>query len=298
MEKSVFSTEASKAISDEYLAVRLTGGRDITPEVQDFMGKYSVRGYPTIFVMNADGHVVNGRVGRTAEGMLKALADGEKAEVEYRELKGKEDAASKTKLARLLIDRALQEEAEELLEELAETAPSADVHEALAYLYRKQQDPDAETEKLQEMLGLYPKADKRNSWRIRLAFLPMESADRASGPEIGAAVITSLGELSAEFEKGGDTNTAAEVRETMARLSMMIGKADEAVQHIDWVLANAKDSEYAPKCLMHRANVKWRAKDFEGCKGVLEQILEDYPESEDAKRAPGGIKNCEKQMGG
>ena len=48
---------------------------------------------------------------------------------------------------------------------------------------------------------------------------------------------------------------------------------------------------------MGKANVHWRQGDFAGCKAQLESLLAEHPTSDEAKRAPRGIQNCEARLG-
>lgn len=59
------------------MAVRLLGGRDMTPETQEFMNRFGVGAYPTLLAMNSRGEVVARDFRRDVPSMLAAMRKAE-----------------------------------------------------------------------------------------------------------------------------------------------------------------------------------------------------------------------------
>ncbi len=303
----MFSKDESGAISDRYVAVRLTGGRDITSAVREFMTKYGIGGYPSIMVMNSEGHVVNNRVDRSTDGILGALEKGAELETEFAALKGKEDVESRTKLAGMLADRKLFDEASAAFDKLLEQAPSVGVHTGILKLHQAQGNSADEELLLNEMLELYPKADDRISWRVRLATKPARTLRRSTPPEEGKALMGSavanlqeiLDDLTGTEEapagEKAPVEHVAEVRQSMIGLLTRLQRRDEVEEHIDWLLDAGKATKFAPSALLARANLAYRDKDYDAAIEALNQVLEDYPDSDEAKSAPSWIENVQKK---
>ena len=295
----MFSKSESRVLSERYVAVRITGGDDLTPEANEFMTEYAVTGYPTLYVMNAEGHVVVDRVGRTLEAMLDALELGAQREVEFDALRERTDPASRVEFGRMLCDRMLMDEAETVFTELLAEAPSAAAHEGLAKLHARRGERARERRLLTEMLALYPEADGRTSWRIRLASMGLDGVrSRSAWREKLTETVALLEELhTAVAQEGGGPLAEAEVRTKLGGYLSMAGRNDDALAHLDWVLEHAGESRLAPAALLARARVRWRQGEWARCKSEFERILREFPESEEARVAPRGIRNCDLRLG-
>lgn len=281
------------------MAVRLTGGNDITPEVKEFMSRYGVRGYPTLYVMNADGHVVVADVKRSVDEMLKALADGEKAETEFAEAKKKTDDEGRKALAGILKQRMAWDDLAALQEADVKASPSAESYAELAKTYASAGRAADERKTLEKAIDQFKDAKQRTPWRIRLATMehdPSKAASRDEFISLGEQTAKDLEGLLAKLEAEKDTKGAVDVRAALGSTLLQIGKADDAEKHFDAVLSADPKGAAAPTALMGKANCAWSRKDYAGCKAHLEKIVADFPDSEEGKIAPRGIKNCEAQI--
>jgi tetratricopeptide (TPR) repeat protein len=281
------------------VAVRLTGGNDITPEVKEFMSRYGVRGYPTLYVMNADGHVVVADVKRSVDEMLKALADGEKAETEFAEAKKKTDDEGRKALAGILKQRMAWDDLAALQEADVKASPSAESYAELAKTYASAGRAADERKTLEKAIDQFKDAKQRTPWRIRLATMehdPSKAASRDEFISLGEQTAKDLEGLLAKLEAEKDTKGAVDVRAALGSTLLQIGKADDAEKHFDAVLSADPKGAAAPTALMGKANCAWSRKDYAGCKAHLEKIVADFPDSEEGKIAPRGIKNCEAQI--
>ena len=299
----MFSQESSKAISDQYVAVRITGGNDKTPEVEAFMSQYKVRGYPTLFVMNAEGHVGNADVGRSAEAMLESLAKGAELETEFNALEGKDDVESKTKRATMLADRMLFDEAKAALDALVAEAPSAGVFEAMADFHQKQGDTDAELALLGTMITDYPQADNRTKWRVRVAVAPTDAFQRRRMPREEALAIagTAADNLRVIFDEltaaeSPDNAQIAEVRASLYPILSMQQKRDEAEAHVEWLIANAADTEHAAPAMWQRGVFQINDKAWGSALATFNALMDKYPDSMPGQSAPRAIDYIQKQQ--
>lgn len=295
----MFSQESSKAISDAYVAVRLTGGNDITPEVKEFMGRYKVRGYPTLYVMNTDGHVVVANVGRTTEKILEALATGDRREAEFAATAGKTDPASLVTRGRMLADRMMWDEAKPLLEGLMEKSPTADAAEALLGLYRATGAIEPAKALLTKSLADFPTSPWRGAWRVRLATFDLDGNPPRSRDEATARMqkgVETLEALLKQVEEEKDAASVPDVRLALGNAFNVQGKTDEASAHYDAALAANPPSRVAASALMGLANARWRKQDYEGCIAQLERILKEHPAADEAQNASAGIENCRRMI--
>lgn len=283
------------------MAVRLTGGDDITPEVRDFMTRYGVRGYPTLYVMNADGHVVVAKVDRTVDGMLKALADGEKAETEFAEAKSKSTPEGKKAYRAALRSRMAWDELLAASEAEAKASASPEVSTDLAAAYAALGRPADERAALEKAVGEFKDAPDRTSWRIRLATMdadPSKAKSREEFQKLNAAYSAALDGLLAKLVEEKDAPGAATVHVALGSSLQSGGKADDAEKHFDAALVADPKGRTAPTAIFGKANCAWARKDYAGCKTMLQRLVAEFPESEEGKRAPKGIENCDKKLEG
>ena len=281
------------------MAVRLTGGDDITPEVKAFMSRYGVRGYPTLYVMNAEGHVVVAQVDRTVDAMLKALADGESAEKDFAEAKKKTDPDGRKALAGMLKSRMAWDDLAAMQEADIKASPSAETYAELAKTYASAGRAADERATLEKAVAQFKDAKDRTAWRIRLATMdndPSKAGSRDEYMDLAGKTAKSLEDLIGKMEAEKDAGGAATVRAALGGTLLQIGKADDAEKQFDAVLKADPKGTAAPTAMMGKANCAWSRKDWAGCKTMLEKIVAEFPESEEAKIAPRGIKNCDSQI--
>ena len=281
------------------MAVRLLGGDDITPEVKDFMSRYAVRGYPTLYVMNAEGHVVVSRVDRTVEGMLKALADGDAAEKEFAEAKKKTDPAGRKAYEKLLFQRMVWEELVPMQEADVKATPSGDTYSDLAKTYGAMGRADDERATLEKAVGQIKDAKQRTSWRIRLTLMDNDMSkakNREEFQKLSEGAIAALEKLAKSVESEKDAAGTCEVESSIGRLLLVSGKIDDAEKHYDAALAADAKCASAPTAMMGKANCAWGRHDWAACKAQLEKIVAGFPDSDEAKQAPIGIKRCDEAL--
>lgn len=298
----MFSKESSKVLSEKAVAVRLTGGNDITPEVQTFMQQYGVRGYPTMYVMNSRGHVLVKQVGRTLEAMEKAITEGEAAQKAYDEIAAKTDPASREALRKMLADRMAWNDLLPMVAEAHKAAPTAATAQEMAAVLRSTGRKDEEKKFLGEAVAAFPKAKERTAWRLRLATMDHEVMARTR-EEFVAAAEKSAGALKGlldAVEKEGDPAAAAEVRMTYAAALGQAGKSAESEAELDTLLAagTAKGVPTATlaQALMGKANAHYRRKEYEQTLVFLNRILAECPDTPEAKQAPAGVANVTRQI--
>lgn len=337
MENRVFSTAASKEISDTYVAVRLLGGDDITPEIERVMKLYDVRGYPTMLVVDQDGLRLNDQpVGRTTEGILAAMAAGKATGEKLAE-------AAKGEDQKAYLDLLKQHDGWEKLvgvfEKRTEAEPTAENHIALREALDRVGRTEDATKLLDTMIAKHTTHEKRPQWRIAKVMQVVASVNsRESAMELYPKAIEGIAALiaKADEEKDSATSLAAhlEMGNILLRTNGLFGRGTEARPHFDVVVekgADTKyaagalmgianlhlgakeyataletlervvekypDTEYAPGALMGIANVHFGAKEYEPALAALEKIVEKYPDSEEAKRAPMGIKRLKDMIG-
>jgi tetratricopeptide (TPR) repeat protein len=281
--------------------VRLTGGNDITPEVQSFMTRYKVQGYPTLYVMNTAGHVVVSKVGRSVEQMLQALADGEKSEAEFEALRAKSDAESAAKVRQMLADRMAWDD----LLPLAEAAAAKDASEAnleeVVNAHRNRGDLAAERTALEKLMSAFPKSDKRGARRVRLATMEVEATPVKSREEFAKkmeAGIAKLQELLTQVQGEKDAVAESDVRLAIGNAYWSSGKPDDATPHFEAVIAAKPPARILAQALMGRANTAFVKQDLEVALAHLERIVAECPDTEEAKRAPVGIDRIRKMIEG
>jgi tetratricopeptide (TPR) repeat protein len=279
------------------VAVRLTGGDEITPEVKDFMSRYAVRGYPTLYVMNADGHVVVSKVNRKVDAMLQALADGEKAEQDFAEAKKKTDPEGRKAYLALLKSRMAWDDLASAQEADLKATPSAETYGELARTYASAGRSADEKATLEKALTALADAKERAGWRIRLATMendPSKATTKEEYEKLSAATVKSLEELLAKFDTEKDAAGQAQSHLMLGNLQR--AKPDDAEKHFDAALAADPKGRTAPTALMGKANCAFFRKDYAGCITQLEKIIAEFPDSDEAKVAPNGVTNCKKRM--
>lgn len=295
----MFSTEASKAISDEYVAVRLLGGNDITPEVERVMSIYGVQGYPTMLVVNQDGLRLNEEpVGRSVDAILGAMKSGATTDAEIAKAKSGDAKAYEE----LLKKHDGWETLVGIVEPRAAKEPTADNHIALQEAYARL----GRTEDAEKLLGTMIETHKdhadRPDWRVAKAtsmLASIQSREEAV-TKFGQAIdaLTALSKT-AEEEKDLGTQLASRVRlgQMLQQSHGLLSRGPEAKPHFDYVLEKGKDTKYGAGALMGLANVHFAAKELEEALTYLERIVAEYPDSEEAKIAPRGIANVKRMLG-
>jgi tetratricopeptide (TPR) repeat protein len=288
MENRVFSTAASKKISDTYIAVRLLGGDDITPEIESVMTRYGVDGYPTMLVVDQEGLRLNEEeVGRTTDDILAAM-DAGKATGEKLAAAAKGDQAA---YLELLKQHDGWEKLVDVYEKSAAAAPTAEnhvnLHEALGRMGRKE---DA-AKLLDTMIAKHTKHEQRPSWRTSkvLELVAVVSTLEEANEKFPKAIdgLTAL-IATADEEKDSATSLAAhlELGNLFLNTDRFLSRGSEARAHYEQVIEKGAETKYAASALMGMASVHFLAKDYESALAALEKIVESHPKSDEAKQAP------------
>lgn len=296
----MFSEAESAEISDKYVAVRLLGGEDLDDEGKTFMRRYGVRGFPTLLALSADGAVLTRKFQRDLDGILTAMSEAASSNEDFlkreAELKDKTDAASVRELAGLYKERAQYEEARTRYEKLVSSA-NPELDDQLALLGVVEALADAEARKA--LLGTLVKtrADDERSidWRMDLALadLPTQATSREEFMEIMGKQHDLLSGLLGELESKSDQ---AVVRNRIANILSRTGKQKDAVEHYNWILENARDSEPAAVALWIIAQEHFKqAQDpftgemnvdqLEAGKVLLQEIVDKHGEHQLSRRA-------------
>jgi hypothetical protein len=231
--------------------------------------------------------------------MLKALSDGEQAEKDFAEAKKKTDPAGHKALAAMLKGRMAWDELAALLSADVKASPSSEGYAELAKTYASMGRADDERATIEKALGLFKDAKERTAWRIRLATMehdPSKATSREEFLSLGEKTAKDLEGLLAKLEAEKDAGGAGGVRAALGGTLLQIGKADDAEKQFDAALASDPKGPVAPTALMGKANCAWSRKDWAGCKSMLEKIVAEFPDSEEAKNAPRGIANCEGKL--
>lgn len=295
LEDRVFSTPEGARISDKYVAVRLLGGTDLDAEGKDFMRRFDVGGYPTLLAMTAEGAVVSREFDRTADGILSGMDAAVAANTQFlareAELKAKSDPAGVRELAGLYRDRAQLEPARAGYEKLV-SAAKPDVEDQLALLdvVEKLGDGPARRSLLTRLVDTRKDDVRHIEWRMDLAMvdLPTQITSREEWMEVMAKRKDVLGGLLAQVEKPADQ---AAVRHALASALANTGDVQKALEHWNWILENARDSQVVPDALWVVAQNTFKgAKDpftgdmdlakLEACRAMLQEIVDahaDHP---------------------
>ncbi len=281
------------------MAVRLLGGDDATPETKAFMTKYAVRGYPALLVLNADGHVLSDRVGRSVDAMLASLEGAAESEIEYQEALAGDDAASRLRLASILVDRRMHGEAERLYAHELATSPTVAAHKGQLRNLRASRRADDERALLEKMVALYPDdASDRIRWRIRLGTMHVDAArDEREYRTATESAVVNLEKLLANVLEDEDSEGIARVRVALGNAHASLSEPERANVEFDRVLSDHPKSSAAADALFGKAVLQWDDAEFDACKKLLQRIVKEYPDSEAAKHAPNAIHRCDDQLG-
>jgi len=293
----VFSQPEGKAISDKYLAVRLLGGQDLDDEGKAFMARYGVGGYPTLLAMTADGAVLTKQFQRTADGIVEAMDGAAKSEASFKakeaELAKKKDDASIRELAGLYFERFQLDQAREGLEALTASNPTVEDQLQLLEVLGSMNDMEARKALLGSLVKSRPNHADLVKWRIALATadVPTTFASREEYMAAMEQVKQALTELLGKVEKPADE---AVVRVRLAAALNSSRDRESALEHWDWVLENARDSDAAADALMGKAEALFRAaqgdaKKLEVSQAMLQEIVDKHPSSPQASNAKRAI---------
>ncbi len=292
----VFSLEGASALSERFVAVRLTAGDGADPSVLRFLGRHGVAAIPSLLVVNGRGHLLAADAGRSLNEMLSALEAAVLAEREFATLEAATDAESRLKHARALVERRALDDAVRVLEALLAGEPSAAAYATLAGIHAGRHDVPAERALLEKMLALYPSADDRPVWRVRLATIDLDLPSRTKD-EWNAKLSTAVAALRALLgDSDADVHAMAVIRTELGRRLSQQGDHDAAHAELAWVLEHGAATRSAPLALLETGNVRWRQGDYAAARECFVRILEEFPRSDEAARAPEGIRNCDQRL--
>jgi Tfp pilus assembly protein PilF len=298
LEARVWSQPGSKEISDRYVAVRIKGGIDGTPEVQAFMERHGVEGYPTLLAMTVDGafvapiptHTQDG-VPLGADAFVKAMDAATAAEGEFQSKKSalasKTDASSQAELAKLHMQRHQFEAARDLYQRIVQAEGTTENYGMLATLHKWIGSKADERKTLETMIRRFPQHAERIEWRIRLA--TMDLGNRAETDEQAVALIdrhlAALGALLRQVETESAVADETEIHTRMADLSAR--KQDRAgmKKNLSWILEHDAKGKRAAEARMALAFAAFEEEDLDTAITHLERVIADHPGTKEAKRA-------------
>lgn len=298
LEAGIWSKAGSSALSDKYVAVRLLGGDDATPEVDAFLERYQIEGFPTLMAMTPDGALVArlsgfDEAGRpvTPDAMLGRMDEAAAREAEFAkyraEVTAKGDPQSQEQLAGLLMQRQELDAARDVYAKVVQATPTVEAYGMLAGL-EAMTGRKAELRKtLETMLAKFPDNAERIEWRISLRTMDLPS--RASGPEEVKKVVaqheTALTDLLREVDKEGKASDQAEIHYRLADLANQ--RRDEAVAktHLQWIVDHDATGRRSAPSEFRLAILAYRAEDLDRAISGLEHIVAAHPTSPEAEEA-------------
>jgi tetratricopeptide (TPR) repeat protein len=291
----VFSQPDSVKISQGYVAVRLLGGDDLDDEARAFALRYGVRSFPTLFAMSAGGAVLDRALPRTLDGILETMEKATLAEKAFLEtqaaLQKKRDPASLRVLADLYRKRLEFSLAQQALEKIPAAQRTLEDDVLLLEILRAQDEVAGSKALLTRLVATHPDDARAIEWRIALALADIPTA-YASREQREAGERASLAALQALLPGLTRTADEAAVRLALARLLSGTRDREDALEHYEWILENARESDSAAEALMGKAGALFKgargdAAALEAVKRLLEEIVErhpDHPAASDARR--------------
>jgi tetratricopeptide (TPR) repeat protein len=304
LENRVFSQAESAKISDRFVAVRMLGGLDETPEVEQFMQRYEVEGFPTLLAMTADGAVLSREIPRNVDGILAAMEDAQKSEVDFQAKKtalaGKSDPESLATMAKMHLERYDLPAAQVLYAKVVASTPTAENYGMLAAIYGRTGQKDEERRTLQAMVQRFADSPERMEWRIQLATIDLPN--RATTEEEFHALVDShmaaLSGLLAEVEKEKSVAGQSEIRFRLGKYAEQ--KQDFAAMkaHLAWIVENDPKGKFGPKARMILAFAAFQDSELETAVALLEKLVADSPESPEAAQAREVLPQIKEELAG
>jgi tetratricopeptide (TPR) repeat protein len=308
LKSRVFSRPDAARISDEYVAVRLLGGDDATPEVDAFMQRYDVEGYPTLLAMTADGAVLSrirtfnqdGPLG--AQEFLAALAEATKQDAEFqarrKELLAKDDPAAWAEVVKALVDRGEHAAARDVHRRILAKEPTVDNHGMLAFLEEKAGDRAGERATLESMLAKFAGHPERIEWRIRLA--TMDIGSTAKTEEEAEALIARhlavLEKLLATVEAEGSVPDQAEVHMRLANMLAQKGDDQGMAKHLRWIVEKDTTGARAPAARLALAYALYQSEDLPPAIEHLEVLVAKHPDTPEGQQAKDVLPQLKKEL--
>jgi tetratricopeptide (TPR) repeat protein len=295
LEAAIWSQPGSAPLGERFVAVRMLGGNDATPEVEAFLERYEVEGFPTLLAMTPDGGVVARLSGFDEAGkpitpgaMVERMDQAAAHEAEFAKFRAeataKGDARVKEQLAGLLMQRYELDAAHEVYRQVVQSTPTADAYGMLAGL-QAMTGRKAELKKtLETMLAKFPDHPERIEWRISLRTADLPS--RATGPEEVKKVIAqheaAFTQLLREIEPEGRPGDQAEIRYRLADLARQRRDDAGAKPQLQWILDHDGAGRRAAHARYVLAVLAYRADDLDGAIAGLEHVLKAHPNTPEA----------------
>lgn len=269
-----------------WIAARVLGGEDATPEGERFMETYGVQGFPAVMALTADGALVVPdlleRRLKTAPELVAAMEAAEQEAERFRKIRddllAKGDPESLEELAKRYAARRSADRSVATYAKIAEQDPTPERYEALARWAGGLRRADAEREALDHLLATWPDHERRVTWRIARALVGIGTPTSASAAQAARAQrLEALEALRVEMASANDREGEAEVRMLLAHVLDDAGQREEAQEHLAWVGREAADTFFAPVAHLLLARQHMQASAFEAAREHATQALESAP---------------------
>ncbi len=300
LEKEVLQVREARRISDRCVTVRVLGGNDANRMTADFFKRYGVKTAPTLLIMNHHGHVLWGaglrKIKPTVEGILGAIESSKALEAEFAASAKATEPAARARHVERLERRMAWDDLEPIYTQRTRDEPTAENLALLAILHRRRGNRDGERETLRRLVDEHPDRDERPYWRVRLARQPFDAASsRAEAKEAFPHILQAIRELLARVLEEEDLKSEPVVRYEYGLILAGAGPSqhEAAIEQFAAVASGFPNAPQAPSAVRARADLLWKAGRIKECRAVLVTLLETYPKSPQATRAPSSIRNCD-----
>ncbi len=273
LETRLLSQPEAAELGRRWIAARILGGADMTPDAERFMRDHGVQGFPTLMAMTAGGEVIDGDLlgdeGLKSASELVAAMERAQAQAEaFKEtrdaLLAKGDVPSLEELAKRYAARQNGAKAIATYAMAVEKAPTPERYEALARWARELGQTDAERKALDHLIETWPEHEREVTWRIARAVAGIPT--KAPPSEYDAVFAKRLAALDALRASIGDERgpaAEAEVRMLMADMLEKAGRRKDARVHLEWIVEHAADSAFGPLAHLKLARQDVREGDYD-----------------------------------
>ena len=302
----MFHDPKAKILNERYVMCRFLGGDDMTDEGRVFYKRYGIIGFPTIYVMNADGAVLT-KVEysqRSVGQFLAALPKAEKAQAEFtsrkKEILESWNPATRRELAGLYKERKELEQAREVYQQLIVDTPRAEDRVALMEVLKLLGDDDGRRRQLEALVRDYDGHEDHIQWRMQLLVfdLPADSkvtAERDANLEKHTKILEKL------LKEVTGLDDQAAVRAALGNTFNALQKRDAAMEHYEWILSYARKSKAAAAALWNVGGKRF-AEDPENpqriqeVKAMLQEIISEHPKSPLVPNAETAMKQLDQRL--
>ncbi len=274
LEREVFAAKGSDVLNSRYVPVRLTGGADLDEPTREFMARYGLGSYPSLLVMNAEGHVVIAQPGDSLLQLQISLMKAEILEEDFDRLREQSESAARQETAKRLRRRMAWEESLATYRALrtdgaagADGTAGAAGHRAILYL----EDRIA---------------------RIAIE-RPVPVADGNIAGSSDAAAHFSR--LAAQAKRRGERGAHAAYRAAAGRAALVAG-VEAGAETLASVRKNYADTYAASRLELRAARAALASGDPQKAKTLLTRILDVFPDADHAAQAAQLFDECQLRL--